>query len=270
MKCLYFLYGEKRTFETARKFWNILDIPNLDIVIHTPNTTSDYLGSSNFESVTEKDFDVLDNPKVFLYNRNSYKVTDNRTPHFSWRFLSKYLSDTTKVYDYIFVGRLDSTFYVNEWSSIPSTINNEIVILRPAKGKIFMPDHSYFGNQYIIKKFVDNLPDRKFWTNDPHKAMCDYIGDNYNELLWGKGDDIFESQHIRPNMVKYFEKYFNVYGKLKEIDTQYFNFIKNFKSKYEYKLDIEYKKNYRIDWVKDYKFKNNELNEMFLEFSKNI
>jgi hypothetical protein len=68
MKCLYFLYGEKRTFETARKFWNILDIPNLDIVIHTPNTTSDYLGSSNFESVTEKDFDVLGNPKVFLYD----------------------------------------------------------------------------------------------------------------------------------------------------------------------------------------------------------
>ena len=71
-------------------------------------------------------------------------------------------------------------------------------------------------------------------------------------------------------MVKYFEKYFNVHGKLKEIDTEYFNFIKNFKSKYEYKLDIEYKKKYIIDWVKDYKFTDNELNEMFLEFSKNI
>ena len=91
MKCLYFLYGEKRTFETARKFWNILDIPNLDIVIHTPNTTSEYLGSSNFESVTEEDFNTLNNPKVFLYDRKDFSNTDNHVLHYSFRFLSKSL-----------------------------------------------------------------------------------------------------------------------------------------------------------------------------------
>jgi len=265
MKCLFFLYGEKRTFETARKFWNIFDIPNLDIVIHTPNTTSDCLGSLEFEPVTEKDFDVLGNPKVFLYDRNiNYrKETFDRTCHFSWRFLSQYLNEINKTYDYIFVGRLDSSFYVEDYSKLELEENKKYLFpLAEAKGNSFIKDHAFFGSYDVIKKFVDNLPPNPFWEPDTHTSMCRYIESNFEEYEW----KIFESQHIRPNMIRYFELYLDRYGKLKNSDKNYHNFLKIFYKKFEYKLDIEYKKGYRKDWIQDYKFEENELENMFKEF----
>jgi hypothetical protein len=265
MKCLFFLYGEKRTFETARKFWNILDIPNLDILIHTPNTTSDYLGSRNFENVSEKDFNTLKNVKVFLHDRNDYLKTDIHVIHFSFRFLSEYLKDN--VYDYVFIGRLDSSLYIENWKDVLRNKEDYLFTLQQASGKTFMQDHSFFGSYNSIKKFVDNLPNKEYWSsNDPHYKMCRYIENNFTEKLLKN----YESIHIRFNMIRYFESYFNKFGKLNVIDKNYSNFIKEFKSKYEYNLDIEYKKTYRVDWIKDYNFKNGELENMYSSFLKNL
>lgn len=266
MKCLFFLYGEKRTFETARKFWNILDIPNLDIVIHTPDTTSDYLGSTDFQNVTENDFNILGNPKVFLHNRNDFKKEINRSTHYSWKFLSKYLNQSNVFYDFIFVCRLDSTFYVEDWESISKNKENRIFLTGRAKGNDFIQDHVFFGNYNVIKNFVDNFPIIGIDDN-PHYQMCRYIENNFEEKDWYN----FHSIHIRNNMVRYFELYIDKYKKIKNIDANYLNFIKNiFCEKYEYKLDIEYKKSYRKDWIKDYQFEDNELEKMFLEFSQNL
>jgi hypothetical protein len=265
MKCLFFLYGEKRTFETARKFWNILDIPNLDIVIHTPNTTSDYLSSQDFKTVSKKDFDVLGTPKVFLHDRNDYLKTDIHVLHFSYRFLSEYLKNN--VYDYVFIGRLDSSFYVENWKDILNNKEDYLFTLQEANGKTFMQEHSFFGSYNSIKKFVDNLPNKKYWShNDPHYNMCRYIENNFTEKVLKN----YESMHIRFNMIRYFESYFSKFGKLNNIDKNYLNFIKDFKLKYEKYLTIEYGKTYRVDWIKRYKFKDGELEDMYSSFLKNL
>lgn len=265
MKCLFFLYGEKRTFETARKFWNILDIPNLDIVIHTPNTTSDYLDSEDFKPVSEKDFDVLGTPKVFLHDRNDYLKTDTRTPHFSYRFLSEYLKDN--VYDYVFIGRLDSSLYIENWKDILRNKEDYLFTLQEATGRTFIQEHSFFGSYNSIKKFVDNLPNKEYWSDDdPHYKMCRYIEKNFTE----KQSKNYKSIHIRFNMIRYFEKYYEKFGNLKNIDNQYTNFINEFKNNYEYNLDIEYRKTYRVDWIKRYKFKDGELENMYSSFLKNL
>lgn len=263
-KCLYFLYGEKRTFETARKFWNILNIPNLDIVIHTPNTTSDYWKSTDLSRVTKGDFNIISPTEVFLYDRNEYKTTDNHVLHYSWRFLSNYLENNT-FYDYIFVGRLDSSFYIENFEKLISTPHYYLYPLEISDNH-FMKDHSFFGSYNTIKQFVDNLPPTEYFK-DPHKGMSLYVRSIENKKVWNN----FESSHIRPNMVKYFESYFEKYGNLKNVDNKYWNFITDkFNSKYEYRLDIEYKKSYREDWILDYKFGENELTEMYESFLKSI
>lgn len=261
MKCLFFLYGEYRTFPTAVKTWNILDIPDLDIVIHTPNTTSDYLGSNKFKPISKKKFNILNNPKVFLYNREDFRNTDDHVLHFSWRFLSKYLKETNIKYHYIFVGRLDSSFYVEDWKELISTQQNFLFPLQLATGNTFIRDHAFFGSGTVVKNFVDNLPNRNFWSADPHLAMCKYIEENFNEKMWKK----FESNHIRPNWIRYFDLYFKN-KKIKNIDTDYADFIDYFIKNCQYNLDIEYKKNYRKDWIREYKFKKNELEDMFKSF----
>lgn len=284
MKCLYFLYGEKRTFETARKFWNILDIPNLDIVIHTPNTTSDYLGSSNFESVTEKDFDVLGNPKVFLYERNSYKATDNHVLHYSFRFLSKYLNECGDVYDCIFIGRVDSTFYIKDLEKLLNNVPNQIYPLGQLSNNgeplQHIPDHAFFGSHEMIKKFADNFPNTEFF-NEPgsHKGMILYLLSMFEEKYW-KG---FQSHHIRPNEIKYYDVYVNENGDPKlDIDKfiNTFTYLNNELSAIDLShlgltsdeniLEIEYKKQFRKDAMKDYKFENNELENLFSRFVKYI
>jgi D-beta-D-heptose 7-phosphate kinase/D-beta-D-heptose 1-phosphate adenosyltransferase len=246
MKHLFFLYGEKRSFETARKFWNILDMPNVDIVIHTPNTTSDYIGSQDFETVSEKDFDILGAPKVFLYDRDEYKKTDNHVPHFSWRFLSEYLNNSDEIYDLIFVGRLDSTFIINEWDRLSSADKNVFYPLLETVGQSFAPDHAFFGSYNIIKKFVNNLPETDYWNidGDPHTNFCKYVGDNFKEKIWEGG---FYSQHIRYNMIPYFEK---------NVNEPYNKFINEFNKLHHDKLDIQYKSNYREDWMKNWKQQN--------------
>lgn len=265
MNCLLFLYGEKRTFETAYKFWNILDIPNLDIVIHTPNTTSDYLTSQEYKEVSVSDFNILGTPQVFLHDRNDFIHTDDHVLHFSYRFLSNYLKESKK-YDYIFIGRLDSTFYIENWEKLLIENQNKLFTLGEAQGNTFIQDHAFFGSYEMIKKLVDNLPNREYLSNDPHGSMCRYIAENFNEKTWKS-----HSFHLRPNMIRYFEAYINKKGNLKNIDNDYTSFLyEEFLPKYDYKLDIEYKKGYRVDWVKDYVFKNNELEEMFSSFLSNL
>jgi hypothetical protein len=284
MKCLYFLYGEKRTFETARKFWNILDIPNLDIVIHTPNTTSDYLGSSNFESVTEKDFDVLGNPKVFLYERNSHKATDNHVLHYSFRFLSKYLNECGDVYDCIFIGRVDSTFYIKDLEKLLNNVPNQIYPLGQLSNNgeplQHIPDHAFFGSHEMIKKFVDNIPNTEFFDiPGSHKGMILYLLSMFEEKYW-KG---FSSNHIRLNEIKYYDAYVKENGDPKlDIDKfiNTFKYLNNELSRVDLShigltekeniLEIEYKKQFRSDGMKDYKFENNELQKLFTSFVRYV
>lgn len=266
MKCLFFLYGEKRTFETAQKFWNILDIPNLDIIIHTPTTTSEYVGSLDFKKVTENHFDVLGNPKVFLYDRDDYRKTDTHVIHYSWRFLSNYLNNLNIIYDYIFVGRLDSTFYLHDWQNVIKNNSDELYILSDALPETHMADHAFFGRGDIVKKFLNNLPDTLYLHN-PHTGLSNYIYKNFKQ----KTIQNFESSHIRPNMVRYFESYIQKYGKLKNVDDNYILFLKKeFNVKYEYKLDIDYKKQYRVDWIRDFVIENDELENMYLSFLNNL
>lgn len=240
MKCLYFLYGEYRTFETAVKTWNILNIPNLDIVIHSPNTTSEYLGSQNFKEITANHFNILGNPKVFLHHRLEYKKTDLHVLHHSYRFLSKYLNECDVVYDYIFIGRLDSTFYLEDWEKFISIKRKPLfAISKPyiGRGNDFIPDHTFFGNHYIIKDFVDKLPPQEHLENS-HRDIARYIHNNFECDEWPH----FDSIHIRPNMTHLFEKYFLNNGTIKNIDSNYINFLeKDFYPNYHMKLDREYK-----------------------------
>ena len=284
MKCLYFLYGEKRTFETARKFWNILDIPNLDIVIHTPNTTSDYIRSNIYNSVDKSDFKVLGNPKVFLYNRDEFLNTDNHVLHYSFRFLSKYLDECDDVYDCIFIGRVDSTFYIKDLEKLLKDIPKGIYPLGQLSDKgeplQHIPDHAFFGSHEMIKKFVDNLPNTEFF-NEPgsHKGMILYLLSMFQERYW-KG---FQSHHIRPNEIKYYDAYVKENGDPKlDIDKfiNTFKYLINELSRVDLShigltdkeniLEIEYKRQFRVDAMKNYKFKNNELENLFSSFVKYI
>lgn len=284
MKCLYFLYGEKRTFETARKFWNILDIPNLDIVIHTPSTTSEYLGSSNFESVTEEDFNTLNNPKVFLYDRKDFLNTDNHVLHYSFRFLSKYLNECDDVYDCIFIGRVDSTFYIKDLEKLLNDVPNQIYPLGQLSNNgeplQHIPDHAFFGSHEMIKKFADNLPNTEFFNESgPHKGMILYLLSMFEEKYW-KG---FQSYHIRPNEIKYYDAYVNENGDPKLDIDKFINTFEYLNNKLsiidlshigltdrENILEIEYKKQFRSDGMKDYKFENNQLENLFSSFVKYI
>jgi hypothetical protein len=245
MKCLFFLYGEYRTFPTAVKTWNILNIPNIDIVIHTPTTSSDFRFSEDFNDVKEEDFGVLDNPKIFFYERNEFKKTDKHLLHFSFRFLSQYLKSITVEYDYIFIGRVDSDFYLKDYQNFISIKrNNLFVIDLPYMDpeNCFMPDHIFFGSGEMIKKFVDNLPSKEdLW--DSHSGMAIYIHNNFDSKRWKN----FNSIHIRPNMVNLFEDYFSTNPNIQNIDDSYENFLKNKFYLNHIELEEEYYRNYRND-----------------------
>lgn len=242
MKCLFFLYGEYRTFPTAVKTWNILDTPNLDIVIHTPPNTSEHISSKTIQPISKEKFDVLGNPNVFFYDRYSYQKTDLHVLHHSYRFLSKYLnSNSDKIYDYVFIGRLDSSFYLEKYTDLFNIKEDILFCLntpRLENNNEFVPDHTFFGSYKTIKKFVDNLPSTEYLENS-HQDIAKYIGNNFKYMEWHYP---FESYHIRPKMEKYFENYFNKFGKIKEVDNNYVRFISDFLSNKYKELETEYKK----------------------------
>lgn len=245
MKVLFFLYGEYRTFPTAIKTWNILDIPNLDIVIHTPPSTSEYFESGDIKSITKEHFSILGNPQVFFYDRYEYQKTDLHVLHYSYRFLSKYLKEfPEKQYDYIFIGRLDSTFYLENYTEFFNEKRNEIFAISPpyiSTEATFIPDHTFFGTYEVIKKFVDNLPDGEFLQNS-HGDMAHYVKNNFETLEWKYP---FDCTHVRPNMVSYYENHFKKYGKIKEKDENYLSFLETeFFKNYYTNLELEYKRQY--------------------------
>lgn len=245
MKCLFFLYGEYRTFPTAVKTWNILDIPNLDIVIHTPTTSSDFRFSQDFTDIKESDFSVLNNPKIFFYERNEFKKTDKHLLHFSFRFLSEYLKSNTVEYDFIFIGRVDSEFYLKDYKDFISIKRDELFVIDLPymdPENPFMPDHIFFGSGNMIKKFVDNLPSREdLW--DSHSGMAIYVHNNFKPKTWKK----FNSIHIRTNMITLFEDYFNSNNKIQNVDEKYEEFLKNKFYPNHIELEEAYYRNYRND-----------------------
>jgi hypothetical protein len=244
MKCLFFLYGEYRTFPTAVKTWNILDIPNLDIVIHTPTTSSDFRFSQDFTDIKESDFSVLNNPKIFFYERNEFKKTDRHLLHFSFRFLSKYLESCDTEYDFIFIGRLDSDFYLKDYQKFISVKRDNLYVIdHPymAEGNCFMPDHIFFGSGIQVKKFVDNLPPQED-LYESHSGMAIYVHNNFESKTWNK----FNSIHIRTNMVDIFQNYLNN-KKIQNVDEEYESFLKNEFYPNHIRLEEEYYRNYRND-----------------------
>jgi hypothetical protein len=247
MKSLFFLYGEYRTFPTAVKTWNILDIPNLQIVIHTPNTSSNHIYQKNYKKISENDFLILKNKKIYFYDREDYLKTDLHVLHFSYRFLSKYLNEISNdEYDYIFIGRLDSTFYIEHYNKLLNEKRDELFALSvpySIPNHSFIPDHAFFGSYQTIKKFVDKLPPTKNLTNS-HTDMGIYVHENFSCSLW---DFSWETQHIRDNMIPYFEKYLEKSGKLKEYDKSYLDFIEWFDKNYRLILDDGYKKSYKSE-----------------------
>ena len=236
MKSLLFLYGELRSFDTAIKTWNILDIPDLDIVIHTPTTTTNKPTNKNYINVTSDDFSKLSNSEIYFYDRDDYKTSDTHVLHYSYRFLSKYLK-TSKKYKYIFIGRLDSSFYIHNLDRFLKICKNELYVQQtPKSHNFFMPDHVFFGKCEIIKKFVDNLPPSE-QLEYSHSDMGRYVlNNNFDLSVW----PAFESRHIRDNMVDIFNEYFKNRQPIQNIDDDYLNFYKTNNTLF-IKLDNEYK-----------------------------
>lgn len=237
MDSLLFLYGEYRSFKTAVKTWNILNRSDLDIVVHTPTTTSDFLGNINFTKIKNSDFNELCNPKIFLHDRNEYKKTDLHVLHYSYRFLSEYLKSSKK-YKYIFICRLDSTFYIHDLNSLIDDSRDDLFVQQLPQKDYFIPDHTFFGKYDIVKRFVDNLPSSDYLVNS-HQDMGIYLTDMDFKLSTWYG---FESIHIRPNMVDRFEMFFQGRDKIKNIDESYLKFYQENNSLF-IKLDNQYKEN---------------------------
>lgn len=237
MDSLLFLYGEYRSFKTAVKTWNILNRSDLDIVVHTPTTTSDFFGNVNFTKIKNSDFKDLSNPKIFLHDRNEYKKTDLHVLHYSYRFLSEYLKSSKK-YKYIFICRLDSTFYIHDLNSLIDNSRDDLFVQQLPQENYFIPDHTFFGKYDIVKRFVDNLPSSDYLVNS-HHDMGIYLTDMDFSLSTWYG---FESIHIRPNMVNRFEMFFQGRDKIKNIDESYLKFYQENNSLF-IKLDNQYKEN---------------------------
>lgn len=60
----------------------------------------------------------------------------------------------------------------------------------------------------------------------------------FNLSVWDK----FESSHIRPNMIEFYNKYFKNNHNIKFIDDSFFDFVKSFSDNRVY-LDNLYKNN---------------------------
>ena len=237
MESLLFLYGELRSFETAIKTWNILNMPELDIIVHTPNTTTPKFSNITYVNVTEQDFAKLPNSKIYLHDREDYKISDSHVLHYSYRFLSNYLK-TSKKYKYIFIGRVDSTFYIHDLDNFLKTCDDELYVQQlPNTENSFMPDHVFFGKYDVVKKFVDKLPPSE-QLEYSHSDMGRYlIREKFNLKQW----PTFESRHIRDNMEDIFNNYFKNRQSIQKIDDEYLNFYRN-NNKLFIKLDNEYKR----------------------------
>lgn len=235
MNSLLFLYGEYRSFKTAVKTWNILNLTDLDIIVHTPSTSSNFHGNRNFIKIKNSDFNELNNPKIFLHDRDDYKKTDLHVLHHSYRFLSEYLKSSKK-YKYIFICRLDSTFYIHDLKSLISGNHDNLFVQQLPQENYFIPDHVFFGRYDVVKQFVDNLPPSEYLEHS-HKDMGKYLVDHGFKLSEWFG---FESRHIRTNMINKFENFFQGRDKIKNVDESYLKFYQENNSLF-IKLDNEYK-----------------------------
>ena len=194
------------------------------------------------------------------------------------------MNECDDVYDCIFIGRVDSTFYIKDLEKLLNDVPNQIYPLGQLSNNgeplQHIPDHAFFGSHEMIKKFADNFPNTEFFNESgPHKGMILYLLSMFEEKYW-KG---FQSYHIRPNEIKYYDAYVNENGDPKlDIDKfiTTFQYLNNKLSIIDLShigltdreniLEIEYKKQFRSDGMKDYKFENNQLENLFSSFVKYI
>jgi hypothetical protein len=96
-----------------------------------------------------------------------------------------------------------------------------------------------------------------------HFAAQSHVQNSFEDSLLFTQDNILGTHNLIETCRKY--------GKLKNVDDNYILFLKKeFNVKYEYKLDIDYKKQYRIDWIRDFVIENDELENMYLSFLNNL
>lgn len=244
MKCLLLVYGEYRSGDIATKSWNILN-NNVDVIVHTQNVSRQKINKNEFDfrEIGKKDlYNIFDDCKLYIESIDNFKyINPNDDINLnirSFRYLYKKVCDYILDYDLVAISRLDSTFYIHDFEKFINEYKKDILyvtqkIVKNNNGN-FIQDHCFFGSSKVISSFLKNLPDKVL---DSHHEIADYILENFKHDVWTG----FSSIHLRFNMIKLFERFFQNNGRCKNKDDNYLNFFSNFMREKHFELEAEIK-----------------------------
>lgn len=234
MKILLLVYGEYRRAETATKSWNVLNNNSVDVVVHTQNTSIDYVKSDNLvyeQTVTEDMINTLfPNSTIFLEDRDGYEsdneFNDANMNIRSFRFLYNQVRDNIDDYDLVMISRIDSTFYIHDIEEFYKSHDMESIYVEQLpkvnEDGLWMQDHVFYGSTEVMKQFLHNLPKH---INSSHQEVPIYLKESGIECKTWDGSSSF---HLRPNMEKYYKEHFKEHGRCANKDDEYLRFHSHF------------------------------------------
>jgi D-beta-D-heptose 7-phosphate kinase/D-beta-D-heptose 1-phosphate adenosyltransferase len=213
LKVAILIFGEYRTFESVVRSWNCRHWDNVDYYMSTWDYSLEPVERQRFildwkdEKWANEDFIKKTLPGVNLKIHNS-NSKDYQTKHdtnkmvFHWKILYQMVIESDKKYDYIFLIRTDSLFFIEE--SFFKTTEPEILYLDDITEE-GIHDIFFFGWGDVILEFIKNCPEN---INNPHLELKEYIDTKLKYKYVGTNEKSIKGRHyrlIRSNMQHLFD-----------------------------------------------------------------
>jgi hypothetical protein len=221
MKIALLLFGQYRTFETTVKTYNILKHDDVDVFVYSWNKSFD----TSIEKNITQEIDVskqmitkyIPNANIILEDYSNWKTDPcnkyNYAIHYQWKRLYEMILSSKKIYDYVFLCRMDCYFYfhdfINNLKSIkPKTLyllhnlHKNIDKSNENYNRWFAVDILFLGEYSTILNFLKYLPNIK----DPHFDLGDYIKNS--KYFSYDSSQFCYSNIVRSNMVSFFNHFF--------------------------------------------------------------
>mgnify|MGYP001312845864 CR=1 FL=1 len=184
MKIAVLIFGEYRTFESAINTWNCKFWDNVDYYMSTwdyslePVERVRHALTVKWERYADENFIRKELPNVTLKISNSkdeeyIKNHDTNKMIYHWKTLYNMVNESGKEYDYIFLVRTDSYFFVK-----PEFFQNtkKDILYVESENEFGVGDIFFFGHGDVILEFLKNYPTK---VGEPHSALLNYLKTNY-------------------------------------------------------------------------------------------
>lgn len=169
MKIAVLVYGMYREFDIAFKSWDFIDKFNCDVYISTWSKSkqiNNRLGIFIDETVDEQRIlNKIPNAIISIKDDTFQNLTNHEKIIFHWKTALQLIVNSNIYYDFLIITRPDNYINFNVTLDELKKLSNTDKIyglepIRTVNDSLFLQDIFFIGNFLLIKKLIDNLPQK--------------------------------------------------------------------------------------------------------------